>query len=40
MQKVNERLGFVSVDNSVLLVDSENDEAGTDATKTDLLGEY
>ena len=41
MQKVNERLGFVSVDNAVLLVDSENDKAMTDdLTKAELLGEY
>ncbi|WP_395476640.1 hypothetical protein [Rickettsia endosymbiont of Pantilius tunicatus] len=41
MQKVQDRAGFVSVDNAVLLVDSENDKAVTDdLTKTDLLGEY
>lgn len=40
MKKVQDRAGFVSVDNAVLLVDSENDEAVTDVTKTDLLGEY
>lgn len=40
MQKVKESTGFVSVDNSVLLINTENDEAVTDdVTKTDLLGE-
>lgn len=40
MQKVNEKVGFVSVDNSVLLVNTTNEESLTDVTKTDLLGEY
>ncbi|HJD66719.1 MAG TPA: hypothetical protein LFV91_06850 [Rickettsia endosymbiont of Bembidion nr. Transversale] len=41
MQKVQDRAGFESVDNAVLLVDSENGESMTDdVTKADLLGEY
>lgn len=41
MKKVQDRAGFVSVDNTVLLVDSENDAAmSDDLTKADLLGEY
>lgn len=39
MKKVQDRAGFVSVDNAVLLVDSENGESMTDIAKTDLLGE-
>lgn len=39
MQKVQDRAGFVSVDNAVLLVDAENGEYMTDIAKTDLLGE-
>ena len=39
MQKVQDRAGFVSVDNAVLPVDSENGESMTDIAKTDLLGE-
>lgn len=40
MQKVKERAGFVSIDNTVLLINTENDEAVTDVANTDLLGEY
>lgn len=40
MERVNERVEFVSVDNSELLVNTINDKAFTDVTKADLLGEY